>query len=224
MINFKQYGLAQPGLGIVSPTEGLATKPMMQNRESISSDFQKKAIDMMSFVNEPDPMAPGFTPNPTIKGDDVKSYDSNNVIPEVGHVGGSYLQSKEGANNTYTTKNMAGSSAYGRYQIMPSTGKWVASRIGIDPGSWDVPENQDKVMVQLNKDYSNRLRDLNIDDTEKNRYAVHQLGGARAGRYFNNTLTDKDYGVMYDNLPQNMRSEATSKEAIKALWKISYNN
>ena len=219
MKNIQQFGTQGLALDLdkMQQVEGLFTQPPTNTRESVSLDMQNRARQMMApfEVNEPDPMAPGFTPNPSVV---PKEY-----YDELDNVGGSYLQSKEGGDNSWTQKNMAGSSAYGRYQIMPSTGKWVAGRIGIDPNQWDTPQNQNKIMTQLKSDYSKGLKSIGVEDTEKNRYAFHQLGGERAKRLFSGTLTDSDVGVMYDNLPGSLKSKATDKESIIALWTQTYN-
>lgn len=160
-----------------------------------------------------------FVPNPTGQG--LASTAAGVTPGMTGDKNIDYLQSKEGANNTYTTPNAAGSSAYGRYQFMPSTAKMYASKIGIDPNKWDTPENQDKIMQYANQDYANYLQKWDRQDSPSNRYVVHQLGPSRAKRYFTDSLTDKDFKVMNDNLPSDLR--AKDNETIRRNWMNKYN-
>jgi hypothetical protein len=130
-----------------------------------------------------------------------------------------YIMSKEGKNNSYTTKNMDGSSAYGKYQFMPTTGKYYAKKIGIDPNKWKEPENQEKIMRYALKDYTRLLNTIDIPNRPENLYTVHQLGPSRAKRYFTGKLTDKDLAVMRKNLPKRMRK---TKDVVGD-WSYLYN-
>lgn len=118
-----------------------------------------------------------------------------------------HLQNREGPNNTYTTKNAAGSSAYGKYQFMPNTAKEIANRIGIDPEKWTEPANQDAIYKQADKDYEAALNRWDVKDTPGNRYAIHQLGAGRAKRLFRDVLTEKDKKVMKDQIPKAKQTE-----------------
>ncbi len=158
----------------------------------------------------------GFTPNPTGMPGST-SVSTPGAAPE----GLAFLLSREGPNNTYQTKNEAGSSAFGRYQFMPSTAKMYASKIGIDPNKWELPENQDRIMQYANQDYANYLNKWDRQDSPSNRYAVHQLGPARARRYFTDSLTDSDYKVMNDNLPSSLK--AKDNNTIRQNWMNKYN-
>lgn len=133
-----------------------------------------------------------------------------------------YLKSKEGKDNTATTKNMAGSSAFGEFQFMPSTAKMYAKQIGIDPEQWTVPSNQKAIMNQAKNDYISKLSSWGLDSGESNQYVLHQLGPSRARRYFENKLTDSDVRVMNDNLPSDKKG--TTREQVIGNWKALYNN
>jgi len=129
----------------------------------------------------------------------------NNVSGDFSHI-----TKYEGRDNNYTTKNKAGSSAYGKYQFMPKTAKYFAKKAGI-PGKWTLPANQEKIMKYADDYYGDLLVRKEIVNTPKNRYFVHQLGEGRAPRYFKKTLTDYDYKVMNENLPKGQKGK-THKE------------
>ena len=131
-----------------------------------------------------------------------------------------FLQSKEGADNDYNTPNRAGSSAYGKYQFMPDTAKMYASRIGIDPNTWTEPANQELIMEEADKDYTQYLSKWGQEVNDANKYAVHQLGPGRAERLFNNKLTNSDISIMNDNLPKGKK--ATDRMTIVSNWKNTY--
>ncbi|RLA69093.1 MAG: hypothetical protein DRG09_06630, partial [Epsilonproteobacteria bacterium] len=50
----------------------------------------------------------------------------------------------ESTTGKYNVKNHR-SGAYGRYQIMPSTAKFYAKKLGIPRSKWKKPYNQDKI-------------------------------------------------------------------------------
>lgn len=131
-----------------------------------------------------------------------------------------FLQSKEGANNSYTTPNMAGSSAYGKYQFMPSTAKMYAKQLGIDPNQWQLPANQEAIMDAADKDYSRVLVNNNLKVSDANKYALHQEGPAGGIRILKNSPTASDIENMNNNLPQNLRS--TNAATVMANWKNKY--
>jgi hypothetical protein len=133
-----------------------------------------------------------------------------------------YLKEKEGKNNSYTTRNMNGSSAYGKYQFMPSTATMYADRAGVK-GDWRTPQNQETIMNEAMKDYESYLNKWGVPSNEGNTYAVHQLGPGRAKRYFNGELTDRDIKVMRDNLPDDLKRKATSRDKVLELWNSKYN-
>ena len=133
-----------------------------------------------------------------------------------------FLKSKEGVNNTATTKNMAGSSAYGEFQFMPSTAMMYAEKIGMDPNTWTEPNNQKAIMAYAKNDYIGKLNSWGLDNGESNQYVIHQLGPSRARRYFTNKLTDNDVRVMNDNLPSDKKG--TSRDQIINNWKMTYND
>ena len=126
-----------------------------------------------------------------------------------------YLQSKEGKDNTYTTKNMAGSSAYGKYQFMPDTAKMYADQLGLS--EYTSPEAQEKIMARALNDYKSKLNKWGVQQTNGNIYAIHQLGPSRAYRMFNGTLTSNDVKVMKDNLPRGSNTLDVVKK-----WKELY--
>lgn len=183
-------------------------RPMQRNQYGFIPPDLPYVDPNLPVMGTPE-MMQGIQPNPTNVGANGLANDEKYR----------FLHSKEGVNNTYTTKNQAGSSAYGRYQIMPSTGKEMAGKLGLK-GSWDLPENQDKVMDGLDKQYASVLTRLKQPVTQKTKYAVHQLGRARAARYFNGNLTDRDVSVMNDNLPEKLKSN--DKNTVLANWDRTY--
>lgn len=132
----------------------------------------------------------------------------------------SFLQSKEGANNSYDTRNAAGSSAYGKYQFMPSTAKMYAQKIGIDPNQWQLPQNQEAIMKAAQADYSRSLAKHGLQVTPANQYALHQMGTTGGLRVLKNKPTPQDIKNMNDNLPENLR--ASNPQTIVANWKNKY--
>ncbi len=161
-----------------------------------------------------------FTGNTAGELSSGQAQEGSNVYPDSVKLEHEYLKSKEGKKNTYNTKNEAGSSAYGKYQFMPSTAKEIAKSINIDPDQWTTPENQELIMSQAKKDYSNTLNRWGIEDTDENQYAIHQLGSGRAKRYFSGSLTKNDYKVMNDNLPADLKSDNFA--TILANWSNTY--
>lgn len=164
----------------------------------------------------------GFTPNPTIPRDMNQTQTQLRTgLAQPAESNFSHISKHEGIDNKYDTKNMAGSSAYGRYQFMPSTAKMYASKIGINPEQWQVPANQEAIMKYADQDYAKYLNRWDRENSPSNRYVVHQLGPARARRYFTNTLTDSDVRVMNENLPQDLKAE--KQNDIIRNWMNKYN-
>lgn len=214
-VNFAPIGLAGSQKGNALSFDELQfrnlqnqQRPMQRNQYGFIPPDQPFVDPNLPAMGTPE-MMQEIQPNPTSAG-------ANGLANDMKY---RFLHSKEGVDNTYTTKNKAGSSAYGRYQIMPSTGKEMAERLGLK-GSWDLPENQDRVMDGLDKQYASVLTRLKQPVTEKKKYAVHQLGRARAARYFNGSLTDKDISVMNDNLPAKLKSN--DRATVLANWDRTY--
>ena len=86
----------------------------------------------------------------------------------------------ESSGGDYKAKNKSG--AYGAYQFMPSTAKWVAKELGIDEKNWKEPENQDKMFDWLTEHNKKGLKRAGIPATEETLWWAHNqgLGGAKA--------------------------------------------
>ncbi len=152
--------------------------------------------------------------------DDISSYKKSIIIEHTDEL--KFLLSKEGKDNSYTTKNRAGSSAYGKYQFMPSTAKMYAKEIGINPNEWNTPDNQDKIMAHALKAYGKVLDSVGVKHTHGNKYAVHQLGPARARRFFRGKLTTRDIKVMNDNLPRSKKVMSLNRNTVISRWRDTY--
>jgi hypothetical protein len=122
----------------------------------------------------------------------------------------------------YTRRNMLGSSAYGKYQIMPDTAESVIKKYGLDipVEEWAKPENQERIYDALKNEYIRTLEMRGIDVTPQNVYAVHQLGAPRALRLFENRLNQADIDVMRQNLPKRLQNTDDVVEAWKRLYMI----
>ena len=130
----------------------------------------------------------------------------------------SYIQSKEGKDNSYTTKNKAGSSAYGKYQFMPATAKMYADQLGLD--EYISPAAQEKIMSRALVDYKSKLNRWGVPKTNGNIYAIHQLGPSRAYRLFSNKLTEGDIQAMRDNIPG--ANSNLARDEVITKWKSIY--
>jgi hypothetical protein len=136
-----------------------------------------------------------------------------------------YLLSKEQGDfggDMYSRRNMAGSSAYGKYQIMPDTAKAVIKKHGLDIPfeEWAKPENQERIYDALKDEYIRTLEMRVIDVTPQNVYAVHQLGTPRALRLFGNKLNQADIDIMRQNLPKQLQDTGD----VVGSWKSLYLN
>jgi len=123
--------------------------------------------------------------------------------------------------DVYTRKNEAGSSAYGKYQVIDSTNARISERLGMTPEEGRTPEGQEKVYAELKREGTEQLKGWGEAVTPANLYAVHQLGAGRAKRYFEGTLTDKDIKVMNDNLPKDKQS--SNSKIVVSTWSKLYN-
>lgn len=149
-----------------------------------------------------------------------KNIQTSSRLPGLDNENVRYLRSKEGINNNYDTMNLAGSSAQGPYQITKGTGEWMKKKLGLK-GAWNTPENQEAINIGLQNRYSKHLDMLGIKKTPKTMYVPHQLGEGRSKRYFQGTLTSKDYRVMNDNLPSKLKSD--NDATVLANWTAKYN-
>jgi len=133
-----------------------------------------------------------------------------------------YLVSKESGGDY--TANSPTSTAYGKYQLLDSTNKQVAKELGKTPEYLRTPEGQEKAMKYLYNSYTTLLESLGEPETKENIYTVHQLGETRASRYFNNTLTGKDYTIMWKNLPKSVQDtvKRTDQQEILKEWNKQY--
>jgi len=75
----------------------------------------------------------------------------------------------------YTVKNYH-SGAYGRYQIMPSTARFYAQKLGIPEKLWKKPYNQDKIFKAIMKDNIRSLKHYGHEISAFSIYATHQQG------------------------------------------------
>lgn len=96
------------------------------------------------------------------------------------------------------------SSAYGRYQIMPSTAKFYAKRLGIPRHLWKKPYNQDKIFRAIMKDNIKSLRRNGHKVSAFSLYATHQQGAGG----FNVIMKNKK---MSSRLEKNLRMNLPSK-------------
>jgi len=54
----------------------------------------------------------------------------------------------ETRNASYTAVNKK-TGAYGKYQILPSTGKFYAKKLNIPISQWRTPENQERIVMSI---------------------------------------------------------------------------
>lgn len=122
------------------------------------------------------------------------------------------------------TANNPSSTAYGKYQLIDSTNNEVAKALGTTPEYLRTPKGQEQAMNYLYDKYTDVLDNLHEPVNKENVYTIHQLGIARATRYFNNELTGKDYTIMWKNLPKNIQStiKRTDHEEILKEWNKLY--
>jgi len=124
----------------------------------------------------------------------------------------------------YNAKNPT-SSASGKYQILDSTYADIAKNTGKSVQWLKTPEGQEFAMSEyLYPQYEKTLVSLNQEVNEENIYTVHQLGSGRATRYFNKTLTGKDYTIMWKNLPASIQkfTKKTEQSEILKQWNKIY--
>ena len=172
MIDYQSFGEENSpllNLGGLPASEGLATKAFVPTRASISKDMESRTRKMMSNeVNEPDPMAPGFTPNPTVPSNPATGEYSDNT--------GYYRQAGiVESNNDYNAYNKSG--ATGKYQFFESTAKPYLDKMG---KTWDeyktTPSIQEEVM-RAHTDVNRKVLIRNgYEPTNLNLYRLHQQG------------------------------------------------
>jgi len=116
------------------------------------------------------------------------------------------------------------SSAFGKYQVIDSTRRGVAKKLGISDNYAKTPEGQEQVYSELKRQYSSNLSRWGQEETPANMYTVHQLGAGRAKRFFSGKLTSKDVGIMYKNLRKSDRGKIDrfDREAVLSAWEQTY--
>lgn len=125
----------------------------------------------------------------------------------------------ESTTGKYTVENR-NSGAYGRYQIMPSTAKFYAKKLGIPKKLWKKPYNQDKIFKAIMKANIKSLKKRGYKVSAFSLYATHQQGAGGFNAIMKNkTLTKKLEKNLRQNLPSNLRKVKKSK--LRVAW-INY--
>ena len=96
------------------------------------------------------------------------------------------------------------SGAYGRYQIMPSTAKFYAKKLGIPQNLWKKPYNQDKIFNAIMQDNIKSLKRNGHKISAFSIYAIHQQGA----RGFNTIMKNKPISKLIE---RNMRENLPKK-------------
>lgn len=109
----------------------------------------------------------------------------------------------ESTTGGYHVKNSR-SGAYGRYQIMPSTAKYYAKKLGIPEYLWKKPYNQDKIFRAIMRDNIKSLKRNGHKVSAFSLYATHQQGAGG----FNSIMKNKPLSRSLEkNLRQNLPSD-----------------
>ena len=125
----------------------------------------------------------------------------------------------ESTTGNYTAKNKS-SGAYGRYQIMPSTAKFYAKKLGIPRYLWKKPYNQDKIFRAIMKDNIKSLKKRGYKVSAFTLYATHQQGAGGFNAIMKGKkLTIKLERNLRQNLPGKLRKVKKSK--LRVTW-INY--
>ena len=122
----------------------------------------------------------------------------------------------ESTTGKYTVKNKR-SGAYGRYQIMPSTAKFYAKKLGIPRHLWKRPYNQDKIFRAIMKDNIKSLKKRGYEVSAFTLYATHQQGAGGFNAIMKGKkLTTKLEKSLRQNLPEKLRKVKKSK--LRSTW------
>jgi hypothetical protein len=125
----------------------------------------------------------------------------------------------ESTTGKYNVKNHR-SGAYGRYQIMPSTAKYYAEKLGIAKSKWKTPYNQDKIFKAIMRDNIKSLKRYDLVISAFSLYAAHQQGAGG----FNAIMKNKPLSTRLEknlrtNLPSHLKK--VKKSRLRVTW-INY--
>ncbi len=116
----------------------------------------------------------------------------------------------------YTVKNKR-SGAYGRYQIMPSTAKFYAKKLGIPQHLWKKPYNQDKIFRAIMNDNIKSLKRNGHKISAFSLYATHQQGAGGFNKIMKNRPLSKNLEKnLRQNLPSDLRKVRRSQ--LRSTW------
>lgn len=122
----------------------------------------------------------------------------------------------ETTTGNYTTKN-DNSGAYGRYQIMPSTAKFYAEKLGIPKYLWKKPYNQDKIFKAIMRDNIKSLKRNGHRISAFSLYATHQQGAGGFNAIMKNKKLTKGLEKnLRQNLPSHLRR--VKKSRLRVTW------
>lgn len=125
----------------------------------------------------------------------------------------------ESTSGKYTVVNH-NSGAYGRYQIMPSTAKFYAKKLGIPKRLWKKPYNQDKIFRAIMKDNIKSLKKRGYKVSAFSLYATHQQGAGGFNAIMKNKkMTKRLEKSLRTNLPSHLRK--VKKSRLRITW-INY--
>ena len=141
----------------------------------------------------------------------MKQKALNQIIEKLVHI--------ESTSGKYTVKNNH-SGAYGRYQIMPSTAKFYAKKLGIPKKLWKKPYNQDKIFKAIMKDNIKSLKRHGHQISAFSLYATHQQGAGGFNAIMKGKkLTKKLEKNLRQNLPGKLGK--VKKSQLRVTW-INY--
>lgn len=125
----------------------------------------------------------------------------------------------ESRTGKYDVKNKY-SGAYGKYQIMPSTAKFYAKKLGIPRHLWKKPYNQDKIFRAIMKANIKSLKKRGYEISAFSLYATHQQGAGGFNAIMKGKkLTKKLEKNLRQNLPGKLRK--VKKSQLRLTW-INY--
>ncbi len=112
----------------------------------------------------------------------------------------------ETRNASYTAVNKK-TGAYGKYQILPSTGRFYAKKLNIPVSQWRTPENQERIFEALLQDNIEQLKKQGLDVDAFTVYGCHQQGASGFVCIMKNeNLTKKFHIKLRRNLPPQYRN------------------
>jgi len=122
----------------------------------------------------------------------------------------------ESRTGKYDVKNHH-SGAYGKYQIMPSTAKYYAKKLGIPKHLWKKPYNQDKIFRAIMKANIKSLKKRGYKVSAFSLYATHQQGAGGFNAIMKGKkLTKKLEKNLRQNLPNKLRK--VKKSQLRYTW------